>query len=1024
MRYRNSVDLKVFVDCEWASDGRPICLQALVESSVYGIQKYLVVNEPFAELVISRGYGGYSPSLDAEVLFFSFGDESSPLAYVFECFCAKHGLSTSHVSLVHSPEGTSSPCSTNLVGDSGSDTESDLVPDVQSGSVPDVQSDLVLEKDTRFSTQTQIQSKKKTKKVSLTCFLYFFYSPKDIWIAIGFDRFRDLVSREPKRGKSFIQSKRNITGKFRLELESGLPVLVKLKDVSGWTNQGLKRLAESLGIVSHEKDLLDDFKSEMETALEKETHLFFIYAMNDVVLLREIVKKQIGHVNWLLNDVFGLSLTVDESTIKMSQGALVSSIFETYLNNLLPRTPYKKGVSWQNLLVACFAKLGILNTDSRFYKRNLELHNTIFKHTGFDSFVEHNGPSNLGRLDREVYSRKGYAYVAYSQASMNYFVGCLSNTSAVLNSLVSGGRCVNERCDELARDYCADVDLLSCYGSSLCSFYFPIGLPSVFAYSPNQPRIKLSQFLRENEHKLVPTLYTITVSGELSFDQDFLFSKLSSEKAIQRNYYKADSKWGTWSSDQAHLAADFVLLRREIKNGVITSDVLEFLRAVCTSNELQEFLNLDVVSAVYWSREDEMSSLEDWVMSVLDSGGDIVFDQETQSLRDTRSRAWYRLPLNDFIGPLVELRKKLKKQARACQDLEERARLESLQQALKLVINTFYGVTASPYFPIGNTVVANNITARARVECYKLAKCLGSSQSVTDGGLYSPTSVFFLKPHRRKPGLAVFSSVSSLRRHRSIKEGPLGGYNWPSIYEDPSKHDWFKELDDLVLTHVNAFWGVYGLKMEIGIEHKLEHCARKASFLNKADYMLRSWDPVRREWSGVVSKVRGVKALQGLKRHPRFDLLEAALKDESGCEISLEYDNTRLLGINEWKIIQKSPHRDESVKSIRPGERFTERRHYRFNNIFAPLSTEKEYKKRAGRALEKKVKTLFERYLPDGIATMVDMAVKDDLRAPVKNTPPKQRLESTLALVFDNPEDDLVSDIEGLVPEDEFTGLL
>lgn len=43
MTYRSSLDLKVFVDCEWASDETPISVQALVESPVYGTQKYLVV---------------------------------------------------------------------------------------------------------------------------------------------------------------------------------------------------------------------------------------------------------------------------------------------------------------------------------------------------------------------------------------------------------------------------------------------------------------------------------------------------------------------------------------------------------------------------------------------------------------------------------------------------------------------------------------------------------------------------------------------------------------------------------------------------------------------------------------------------------------------------------------------------------------------------------------------------------------------------------------------------------------------
>ena len=61
--------------------------------------------------------------------------------------------------------------------------------------------------------------------------------------------------------------------------------------------------------------------------------------------------------------------------------------------------------------------------------------------------------------------------------------------------------------------------------------------------------------------------------------------------------------------------------------------------------------------------------------------------------------------------------------------LEERAKYRRgipleypINTFLKLVTNTIYGVLVSPYFNIGNTIVGNNITARARSMAWYIEK--------------------------------------------------------------------------------------------------------------------------------------------------------------------------------------------------------------------------------------------------------------------------------------------------------------
>ena len=117
----------------------------------------------------------------------------------------------------------------------------------------------------------------------------------------------------------------------------------------------------------------------------------------------------------------------------------------------------------------------------------------------------------------------------------------------------------------------------------------------------------------------------------------------------------------------------------------------------------------------------------------------------TNGLCDTRTRLWTYVPMKKFFDPLLNKRKDLKKQLKSLTDsvsvsisessqasslesslessLKEREKekkkrdLNAEQEIIKLIINCVYGVygvLASPYFPIGNTILANNITAKAR----------------------------------------------------------------------------------------------------------------------------------------------------------------------------------------------------------------------------------------------------------------------------------------------------------------------
>ena len=127
----------------------------------------------------------------------------------------------------------------------------------------------------------------------------------------------------------------------------------------------------------------------------------------------------------------------------------------------------------------------------------------------------------------------------------------------------------------------------------------------------------MKEFLEKYESQLVPNLYKITVSGKLSFEQDLIYSKLVSETSLRNTLNKHQKTFEDIFDDNAHLASDMVLLRREIINGVITSDVLEILRKVSSNNEYNEFMNLEVITAVWWSKERKCASPDEWIEEIV-----------------------------------------------------------------------------------------------------------------------------------------------------------------------------------------------------------------------------------------------------------------------------------------------------------------------------------------------------------------------------------------------------------------------
>jgi hypothetical protein len=184
---------------------------------------------------------------------------------------------------------------------------------------------------------------------------------------------------------------------------------------------------------------------------------------------------------------------------------------------------------------------------------------------------------------------------------------------------------------------------------------YPVGLPTVTSYTPNQQRMTFGQWLDKHEGRLEPGLWTATVSGSLPFEQDLVHSKLVKPGDIRKAARQGD--------DGRDIQSDFVLLRREVKNGVITADVLGALRRVATNAEWAAIRRLQLVTAAAYLKDDRVDDVGDWCDLVIRDRGE--FSCFGGNVRDWRTRAWLRVPLEDFVGRLADRRKHYKALAKA-----------------------------------------------------------------------------------------------------------------------------------------------------------------------------------------------------------------------------------------------------------------------------------------------------------------------------------------------------------------------
>ena len=334
--------------------------------------------------------------------------------------------------------------------------------------------------------------------------------------------------------------------------------------------------------------------------------------------------------------------------------------------------------------------------------------------------------------------------------------------------IIHGGRAHNENPIKIRYEgLTADMDIVSAYGQALQHLYLPIGHPALLYSTHHHPHEwpSLRQILQQFRHELIEGCWYMVLDtcGELlTFAQNILFSKHFKHDMpeIIDNSKHSDN----FREDPAHIKGEFMLLEREVRNGILTHYSLSFIEHCATSQELSELFNkIRVKAAMIYPKSlcieyTGPESVDKWINMARNHTGQLTtfFDLKQHSVTDNRVGPWLKFPLRNFISPLLEKRQSLKAGMKQhTHGSPEWRRLNAAQLSMKKVVNTLYGTLASIYFQISSPCVANNVTDRCRMANYMMSVAASTVSSITDGGACQLNKVSFWRENA--PSLATMA---------------------------------------------------------------------------------------------------------------------------------------------------------------------------------------------------------------------------------------------------------------------------
>lgn len=350
-------------------------------------------------------------------------------------------------------------------------------------------------------------------------------------------------------------------------------------------------------------------------------------------------------------------------------------------------------------------------------------------------------------------------------------------TTAVYNAKVDGGRCRNNRpIDVSIHRPIADADIAGCYGNGLKNQVYPFGRPLIIDYPMNSDKndyYTLRKFLKLYGNELVPGLWQARVSTpkdyELKYSQDFLISwipprdphKLPTDTDLQ------EVEW--FSEDNIGITKIFT---NQVNLALINQDFIDWLDNTASKRQRKELLdNLHVVTAMFYPASERCHDVVEFFNAIEEHKGKnqcmaIAKKRKTKKVTiEEECHSWMAVNLGELlVTRLLAERSKYSKH-----NPDEKP----LNELLKLCINTIYGDMVSPFFDIGNVVVGNNITARARAMAWYMEKGLNGFQTITDGCAFELNRVTYPRATSLTSETVLTTYLPAENGHYSLR--PIGG---------------------------------------------------------------------------------------------------------------------------------------------------------------------------------------------------------------------------------------------------------
>lgn len=707
--------------------------------------------------------------------------------------------------------------------------------------------------------------------------IFFFYSPKDIESSINKKvRFKDgsevgihelylncfsktrRIRTQIKKGKNispYIPTNHvlNIDGENHV-------VYHEYIDISGLSNCGLAETSEIyLGKMDFKDNLTLKEKSNIVEAKLLGTKRFEDYALGDLNMT-EIFDASVVLENNLRSEL-DLPL-IKASQKKLTIGAMAARLLRDYIKKYLDADE----ITLNNFSVYCSP-----NSIQRWlapYIKKEQLNR-----------LPYTGMVDGGRCVRELSQHPYFE---------SYSIDVKGNSKPDFTKILK---------------FLVDIDIDGCYGNGLKNQKFALGNPSI-----DTNTYTLREFLKKYKKHLVNGLWGARLFGSFedsNFSQDLIISKTrDSVRAYENKLSQSVASDNSEVSELLNaLTSNMCCLTKEIHGGEINSDVLEIILNHTSNQEKSYWLdNIQVTGFTGYLSINRVNSIEEMLE---DGHAKCDVDLKKSITNTSINNKWIEIPLDEYADKLLKLRKKYPKKT-------------PMNNFLKLVINATYGVICSQYFDtddtgISNVVIANNITARARVLAWCMSKALRTAMSITDGGVFDLNQVVFSKV--KKSTLTQFCNLSNdifskSSRHTLFELKPLLDKQINiSDYADESKAD---ELSELIKTIDNKAWEhcanmfpELSIFKENQFSFESKNVYTDLTLHNKSDYILENkiFNFYKKDKQYflkvepfILWRQRGTKGDEGKQESKK---LYQAIKEDKA--IMIEFKQDSLIGLNEYQ---------------------------------------------------------------------------------------------------------------------------